>query len=141
MKWQRITGMIACVLLIVSCFMHWAWYPDIREYITGFYSRANYYGRPGVLLTSTGVLGIIFYAVRKPWADRINLVVSAIGMAYAITSYLRFTSSYDGFVPEKNTGIVVMIVSAIIHLVMSVLLLSMTKTMVPVPEPLEQKQD
>ena len=37
MKWQRITGIVSCVLLLVSCFMHWAWYPDIQEYFTGFY--------------------------------------------------------------------------------------------------------
>jgi hypothetical protein len=52
-------------------------------------------------------------------------------MAYAITAFLRYISSYDGFVPEKQAGIQVMIFSAIIHLVMSVILLSMTKTMVP----------
>jgi uncharacterized membrane protein YfhO len=131
MKWQRFTGIVSCVLLIVSCFLHWAWYPDIQEYFTGFYSKHNYYGRPGVLLCAVGILGIAFYLVKKAWADRINLVFSGIGMAYAITAYLRYISSYDGFVPDKQAGIQVMIFSAIIHLVMSVILLSMTKTLVP----------
>ena len=131
MKWQRITGIVSCVLLLVSCFMHWAWYPDIQEYFTGFYSKHNYYGRPGVLLSSVGILGILFYSLKKTWADRINLVFSAIGMAYALTSYLRFISSYDGFVPEKQAGIQVMIVSAIIHLLMAIMLLSITRSIVP----------
>ena len=131
MKWQRITGIVSCVFLIVSCFMHWAWYPDIREFFTGFYSKHNYYGRPGVLLSSVGFLGVLFYVIRKPWADRINLVFSAIGMAYAITSFLRFTSSYDGFVPDKKAGIVIMMIASIIHLVMAMMLLSMIKTIVP----------
>lgn len=140
MKWQRITGILACVILIVSCFMHWAWYPDIQEYFTGFYSKANYYGRPGILLSSVGVLGIIFYSISKAWADRVNLVTSAIGMAYAITSFLRFISSYDGFVPEKKLGILLMLVTAILHLLMAVLLLSMTKTMLPARETKTEEQ-
>lgn len=131
MKWPRITGIVSCIALIISCFMHWAWYPDIQEFFTGFYSKHNYYGRPGVLLSVVAVTGAWFHWINKAWADRLNLVFSGLGTAYAITSFLRFISSYDGFVPEKQAGVFIMLAAAIIHLVMSVLNLSVQRTVVP----------
>jgi uncharacterized membrane protein YfhO len=124
MKWQRVTGIVFCLLLIASCFMHWAWYPDIQEYFTGFYSKHNYYGRPGILLTIIAAFGAIFYYADKAWADRLNLIFSGIALAYAITSFLRFISGYDGFVPEKQAGIFIMIFSALGHLLISAINLS-----------------
>lgn len=132
MKKQRIAGIIACILIIVSCLMHWAWYPDIKEFFTGFYSKQNYYGRPGVLLSFFAVTGMLFYLLKKAWSDRLNLIFSALCTAYAITSFLRFSSSYDGFMPEKQTGIYVMLLAAIVHMVISVLVMSVEKKTVPV---------
>ncbi|CAN5728124.1 hypothetical protein BH10BAC3_BH10BAC3_05550 [soil metagenome] len=132
MKKQRIAGIIACILIIGSCLMHWAWYPDIKEFFTGFYSKQNYYGRPGVLLSFFAVTGMLFYLLKKAWSDRLNLIFSALCTAYAITSFLRFSSSYDGFMPEKQTGIYVMLLAAIVHMVISVLVMSVEKKAVPV---------
>jgi predicted PurR-regulated permease PerM len=141
MKWQRLIGLTACIVLIISCFMKWAWYPDIKEYFTGFYSKKNYYGRPGILLCFFAVTGILFYWLKKAWSDRLNMIFSAIATAYAITSFLRFTSGYDGFVPDKQPGVYVMITAALINLVMSVLLMSLVKTQVPVERELTESSE
>ena len=132
MKWQRVTGIVACSILIIACFMHWAWYPDIQKFFTGFFSERNYYGRPGRLLSFFAGTGIIFYVLKKAWSDRLNLIFSALSMAYAITSFLRFSSSYDGFVPQRQAGIYIMLLAAALHLVMAVLLMSVEKKSVPV---------
>lgn len=137
MLWRRWTGILACVLLIFSCFLNWAWYPDIEEYFSGFYSKNNYYGRPGMLLSFFAVCGIVFYSLKKEWSNRLNLIFSAIAAAYAITSFLRFTSGYDGFVPETQPGLYLMLIAATIHLIMAVMVGSMVKTQVPVKD---QKQ-
>ena len=134
MKTQRIAGIVACILIIVSCFMHWAWYPDIKEFFTGFYSKQNYYGRPGVLLSFFAGTGILFYLLKKAWSDRLNLIFSALCTAYSITSFLRFSSSYDGFVPERQTGLYVMFLSAILHTVIAVMVMSVEKRAVPVKQ-------
>ena len=134
MKWHRVTGIIACSLLIISCFMHWTWYPDIQKYFTGFFSEHNYYGRPGILLSFFAGTGILFYLLKKAWSDRLNLIFSALAVAYAITSFLRFSSSYDGFVPQKQAGIYLMLICAFAHVIMAVLLMSIEKTAVPIQE-------
>jgi uncharacterized membrane protein YfhO len=115
-KW---IGIGACVLLAASTFMHWAWYPDIQKYFTGFFSEKNYYGKPGIFLCLVAVIGIAGYLLNKVWLYRINLVAAALGMAYAIKSFLLFTSSYDGYEPQKQPGIYVMLVCSIVHVVFS----------------------
>ena len=131
MKWQRWSGITACIILIISCTMHWTWYPDIKEFFTGFYSKNNYYGRPGVLLSFFAACGVVLYWLKKMWSDRLNMIFSAIATAYAITAFLRFSSGYDGFVPAKQPGIYLMIISTITHLVMAVMVSSSVKTQVP----------
>lgn len=139
MKWQRWLGIAACIILIISCAMHWTWYPDIKEYFSGFYSRNNYYGRPGILLCTFAAAGVAFYILKKNWSDRLNMILAAIASAYAITSFLRFASGYDGFVPGKQAGIYLMLISTIIHLVMAVMVSAMVKTQVPLHPEKENK--
>ena len=120
MNWKSILGTVACLSIIASCFLHWTWYPDIEQYFTGFYSKENYYGRPGILLTILATTALVMYLVRKNWSYRVNLILGAITLGYAITCFLRFTSAYDGFLPEKQWGIWLMLFSAGTNLFASV---------------------
>jgi hypothetical protein len=113
-KW---TGIIACVLLAASTFMHWAWYPDIQKYFTGFFSEKNYYGKPGIFLCIVAGIGLLSYLLDKVWLHRVNLVAAALGMAYGIKSFLLFTSSYDGYVPQREAGIYIMLAASIVNVV------------------------
>jgi hypothetical protein len=130
--WQKWLGVLTCVLLFASCFMHWTWYPDIQKYFTGFFSERNYYGRPGMLLSFFALAGIAFFLLAKNWSLRLNLLFSAFGMAYAIYNFFKYTSSYDGIVPEKQAGIWLMLISSFAFLVMSILAGSIKKIDYPV---------
>ncbi len=119
MKWTNWVGLAACVVLAVSTLLHWAWYPDIQKYFTGFFTEKNYYGRPGLLLNVVALSGIFSYTLQKTWLNRLNLILSGIGMAYAIKSYLLFTSSYDGFLPVPQPGIYLMMVASLLNILMA----------------------
>jgi hypothetical protein len=119
MKWTNWVGLAACVLLAVSTLLHWAWYPDILKYFTGFFTEKNYYGRPGLLLNVIAFAGMLSYTLQKVWLNRLNLILAGIGMAYAIKSYLLFTSSYDGFLPVPQPGIYLMMVASLLNIVMA----------------------
>lgn len=118
---KRILGLIACLVLLGSCFFGWAYYPDINEEFTGFYSKNNYYGRPGILLGAVAAIGFAAYVFHKVWLYRINLIIAAIGMGYAVKSWLLFSSGYDGFTPQPRAALYVMLASALLHVVMGVL--------------------
>ncbi|WP_416438291.1 hypothetical protein [Phnomibacter sp. MR] len=110
-------GLAVSVTLIASCFMHWTWYPDIQKYFTGFFTEKNYYGKPAYFLVSMGSIGVLAHAYRKVWLYRVNLAASGLAMAFAIRTFLLFTSSYDGYIPEKQLGIYVMLFAAILNIV------------------------
>ena len=103
-------GLVACVLLLVACFMPWAYYADIRETFTGFYSYKNEYGRPGKFLSFTAIAGFILMYLPKVWAKRVNLFLCAIALGYAIKTYILFTSCYNAYCPEKKAGIYLMLI-------------------------------
>jgi hypothetical protein len=125
--WQKWLGVLTCVLLFASCFMHWAWYPDIQKFFTGFFSERNYYGKPGMLLSFLAIAGIVLFLLGKNWSLRLTLVLAAVSMAYGIANFFKYSSSYDGILPEKQPGIWLMLISSFGYLVMSVLVSSVKK--------------
>ena len=127
----QLGGMVCCLLLIVSPFLQWAWYPDLQKHFTGFFSENNSYGKPGKMLLTLGLLGLFCFILNKAWTQRINLIAAALGMAYAIRSYLIFTSGYDGFVPEPRTGIFIMLFSSIGFVIFAAMGITMVKKEVP----------
>ena len=120
MKHYKWIGWFASVLLIVSCFMPWAYYADLKETFTGFYSHENLYGKPGMFLSAIAVIAFTLMYLPKVWAKRTNLFVCALGLGYAIKSYILFTSCYNAYCPEKEAGVYLMLISSIIMLVATI---------------------
>ena len=114
------TGLMACAILIISCFMPWTYYPDIHETFTGFFSEQNQYGKPGIFLSALGIFSIVLILLPKTWAKRTNLFVCALCVGYSIKTYILFTSCYNTFCPEKQTGIYLMFVSTLVMLIASI---------------------
>ena len=115
---QRV-GLIACVALVVTCFMPWAFYADIKETFTGFYSYQNQYGKPGKFLCLIAVIAFALMMLPKIWAKRANLFVCALGVGYAVKTFILFTSCYNAYCPEKKAGIYLMLISTVLMLLSS----------------------
>ena len=116
-------GMLACITLIISCFLPWAYYADphitneTERTFNGFYSFKQQYGKPGNTLVFLGSLILLFMILPKVWAKRTNLFLAAFALAYAIKSYILFTSCYNAYCPEKRIGIFIMLFSVIVVLI------------------------
>ena len=121
MKYSQILGIIAAIVLMLSGLMNWTWYPDIKEYFTGFYTHNNQYGRPGRIFIIAGIIAIIFYLVPRIWAKRWNVFFCAIIFAYAIKTFILFSGCYRGICPERQAGIWVMLASASVMLIAALL--------------------
>ena len=100
--------------------MPWAYYADIKETFTGFYSYHNQYGKPGKFLTLLAIIVFALMYLPKIWAKRTNLFVSALGVGYAVKSYILFTSCYNAYCPEKKAGIYLMLIATIVMLLSAV---------------------
>ena len=116
-------GILACIVLIISCFLPWTYYADVhipteaQKTFTGFVTYNNNYGKPGKLLTGIALLSLIFMLVPKIWAKRTNFFIAALGVGYSIKTYILFTSCYNAYCPEKKAGIFIMMAAMIIILI------------------------
>jgi hypothetical protein len=126
MKNSNYFGIIAALLLMVACFLPWAYYPDLDKHFTGFFSEKNIYGKPGKFLVFFSVISIIFFLIPKVWAKRANLVIAAILVSFSIKSYLLFSNCYHGICPEKKAGIYIMLIAPM--LIVAAALLPQGKT-------------
>jgi hypothetical protein len=119
MKYAPYLGAFCAILLIISCFMPWAYYPDIDQVFTGFYSNANIYGRPGKGLVFLAVAGSVLFFIPKIWAKRISQVLGVFVLAYGIKSFILFASCYSGICPQKKAGLFLMMISCVLILLAS----------------------
>ena len=121
MKYSTIIGITAAIALIIACFMPWTFHPDLQKYFTGFYSEQNIYGKPGKLFLILSFIAIVLFLVPKVWAKRTNWLVTTITLAYAIKSYILFTSCYSGICPVKQPGIYLVMISVGIMVIAAIL--------------------
>lgn len=114
-------GLAACVLLIIACFLPWAYYPVIHETFNGFnaktFPNGTFYGRPGYMIVIMALAVIILMVIPRIWAKRTNLFLSGFLLAYVLSKFHIFTSSlFDGEVEKKAGVFLIAITSSVILL-------------------------
>jgi hypothetical protein len=118
-------GLAACIMLVISCFLPWTYYSDphigteAQRTFTGFFTYQNQYGKPGKLLSLIAAIVFVFMLLPKIWAKRANLFIAALGVGYAIKSYILFTSCYNAYCPDKKAGLFIMMISMFALLITS----------------------
>ena len=121
MKFSQWIGIVACIVLVLSGFMNWTWYPDIHKYFTGFFSENNIYGKPGKIFIYLSVIAVAFFLIPRIWAKRWNLLICTIIVAFAIKTFILYTSCYRGICPVKQPGIWIMLGSTLLILLCALL--------------------
>ena len=121
MKYSNIIGILSALLIILACFLHWTFHPDLNKYFTGFYSEDNIYGRPGKLFVVFASMSILLFATPRVWAKRTNWLIATLTVAYAIKNYFLFTSCYSGICPTKEVGMYLLLASVAVTFVMAIL--------------------
>ncbi|MES2431502.1 MAG: hypothetical protein V4556_11220 [Bacteroidota bacterium] len=114
-------GLAACITLIISCFLPWAYYADINTTFTGLFSYDNRYGRPGKLLILLTTIIFVFMLLPKVWVKRANLFICALCVGYAIKSFILFKACYKAYCPDIKIGLYLMIISSVVMLAAAVL--------------------
>lgn len=119
-KYLHRAGIIACLILIASCFLPWVYYADIKQTFNGFYSFDNHYGKPGIFLSFFAVLALVFMLLPKVWAKRTNLFIAALTVAYGIKTFILFSSCYNNYCPQKLFGLYLILLCPVVILLASV---------------------
>ncbi|MEO8960575.1 MAG: hypothetical protein ABI325_01755 [Ginsengibacter sp.] len=121
MKYYKIIGLIACTLLAISCFLPWAYYPDLHTSFTGFYSEQSIYGKPGKVFIFFAVCCAALILINKVWAKRVCIFFAAFNTGYLIKTYILYTSCYNTICPQKQYGLYLLIISSAVLMVVSIL--------------------
>lgn len=121
MKYSKWIGLIMAIALIISCFLPWAYYPDLDKVFTGFFSEKNVYGRPGKVFVFFAALAMVLFLIPRVWAKRFNMLVCALTVAFALKTYILFTSCYRGVCPDKKEGLYMLLISSLVMLIASIL--------------------
>ncbi|HEY2349105.1 MAG TPA: hypothetical protein VGH64_08825 [Puia sp.] len=121
MKSATYFGIAAALLLIISCFIPWAYYPDLQQNFTGFYSKGNNYGKPGKVFILLSIISIAFFIIPALWAKRANQFTAVLIFSYALKTYVLFAACYLGICPRIKIGLYGILVFSLIVLVCSLL--------------------
>ncbi|HEU5051842.1 MAG TPA: hypothetical protein VFT78_01950 [Hanamia sp.] len=119
MKYYKPLGFLASIVLVISCFLPWAYYPDLQKSFTGFFTEQNMYGKPGIVFVFFAVASVILIFINKIWAKRTLIFFAALNVGYLLKTYVIFTSCYRGYCPEKQYGIYLLTISCVTLLVVS----------------------
>ncbi len=120
MKYYKWIGFFACALLIISCFLPWAYYADLNKTFNGFFSEKNNYGKPGKFFVFFAIISIVLIYLDKIWAKRTLLFFAALNIGYLIKTYILFTSCYNTYCPEKRIGLYLLIISSVFIMIVSI---------------------
>ena len=120
MKYYKGIGWCASALLVVSCFIPWAYYADLNKNFTGFFSERNIYGKPAMFFIFFASASILLIYLDKVWAKRTHIFLAALNVGYLIKRYILFTSCYNAYCPEKKIGLYLLILSSAVLMIVSI---------------------
>jgi hypothetical protein len=105
MRYMKWIGLFAVILLVVSCFLPWVIIISKNIVVSGVDSTGTNFGKPGYAHFVLSFFFIVFHLIPKLWAKRINLLIVALNIAWAIRNYFIISMCREGECPEKQTGL------------------------------------
>lgn len=96
--------------LVVAVHMDWVHIDSIGLTVTGMRTEGTNFGQPGMFHLVMAVMYIVFALMPRLWAKRLNLLVGALNLAWAIRNFLLVSACSGGECPEKQAGLVLVMV-------------------------------
>ena len=116
-KYSKWISLAAAIILAISSALPWTFHADVNKNFTGFFSENNTYGKPGKFLLTFAGLMLICSFIPRIWLKRAALFFGAINFAYALKTFLVYSSCYGGYCPEKKVGLWLMLFSTALMLI------------------------
>ena len=117
MRYMKWIGLFAVILLVVSCFLPWVIIPSKNITFTGVNLAIPNFGEPGWVHFFFGFFFVIFHFIPRLWAKRVNLLVVALNIAWAIRNYFIISMCRVGECPEKQIGLWLVILASVFMLI------------------------
>lgn len=116
MRYMKWIGLVAVTLLAVSCFLPWVLIASKNIIVSGIDATGTNFGKPGYTHFVLGFFFIIFHFIPKLWAKRVNLLVVALNIAWAVRNYFIISMCREGECPEKQIGLWLVLLASVLML-------------------------
>lgn len=117
MRYMKWIGLFAVILLIGSCFFPWVTISAKNIVVSGVDSTGTNFGKPGYVHFILGFFFIVFHFTPKLWAKRVNLLIVALNIAWAVRNYLIISMCRTGECPEKQMGLWLVLAASVLMLI------------------------
>ncbi len=118
MRFMKWIGLMAVILLVVSCFLPWVIFDSLKITVSGMGSNGtDFFGKPGFGNFVLSFFFIIFHFISKIWAKRWNLLIVALNLAWVVRNYFIISTCRDGECPEKQIGLYLVLVASLLMLI------------------------
>ena len=117
MRYMKWIGLVAVILLVVSCFLPWVIITSKNIVVSGVDSTGTNFGKPGYTHFVLSFFFIIFHFIPKLWAKRVNLLIVALNIAWAIRNYFIISMCREGECPEKQIGLWLVLLASVLILI------------------------
>ena len=117
MRYMKWIGLFAVVLLVVSCFLPWVIINSQNIIVSGIDSTGTNFGKPGYVHFILGFFFIFFHFIPTLWAKRINLLIVALNIAWAVRNYFIISMCRVGECPEKQIGLWLVLAASVFMLI------------------------
>ena len=116
MRYMKWIGLLAIILLVVSCFLPWVIITSQNITVTGVDSTGTNFGKPGYAHFVLGFFFFILHFIPKLWAKRLNLIIVALNIAWAVRNYFIISMCREGECPEKQIGLWLVLAASVLML-------------------------
>lgn len=117
MRYMKWIGLMAVILLVVSCFTPWVLIASKNITVSGVDSTGTNFGKPGYFHFIMAFFFTIFHLVTRLWAKRWNLVIVALNTAWAAKNFFIISACREGECPEKQAGLYLILLASVLMLV------------------------
>jgi hypothetical protein len=114
MSKNYLVGIGAAVIIIISAFLPWLTVESKHLVFTGVHTAGSSFGEPGKLNIMLSVIAIVFFALRKMWAQRINIFITAFLIAWTLRNFILFARCEMGECPHKEIGLYLSLFGALV---------------------------
>lgn len=117
MRYMKWIGLAAAALLILSCFTPWVFIESRNITVSGMESTGTNFGKPGYVHFVLTAFFLFCSFVPRVWAKRLNLMVTALNLGWAIRNFFLISACMGGECPVRKTGLYGVMLASLILLI------------------------
>ncbi|MEO7924210.1 MAG: hypothetical protein ABIR30_11080 [Chitinophagaceae bacterium] len=117
MRYMKWVGLVAVILLLLACFIPWVVIDSKQITVSGVDATGTNFGKPGYFHFVLAIFFIVCTFVQRVWAKRLNLIITALNLGWALRNFFIISACRGGDCPEKKIGLYCILFASVLMLV------------------------